>query len=149
MVYSPGLVTVTLLSPASATLAADLGLTAGQNVAGAVLHLPQSDAEALVQAGVAEFGDDSAAPAGLPKLGAAQVPVSTVPVLLAAAGESVQIQAPAAAVLYVGGDDTVSAATGYPVAAGTSLPLGQFAGAEVWGVLASGADTAYVLRTDA
>lgn len=143
MAYSTGLVTVTLLKPASATLAADLGLTTGQNVANAVLHLPARDAAALVQAGVAAFSD---APQGQRMLGAAQVPVGAAPVLLATAGETVTVQAPAAAALYLGGAG-VTAASGFPLAAGQSLPLTQFAGAAIYGVLASGSGTAYVLHS--
>lgn len=143
MVFSPGTVTVTLLSPASATLAADLGLTSGQNVTNAVLHLPHADAEALVQAGVAVFTEP---PEGQRQLGSAQVPVGTVATLLAGEGDAVTVEAPAAAILYLGGPG-VTAATGFPLAAGQSLPLTQFAGAAVYGVLASGSGTAYVLRS--
>lgn len=79
--------------------------------------------------------------------------MGTAPVKLTAAdldhrdGNSIAIQAPAASTLYIGGDTTVSASTGWPIAAGQSLALDLHAGEVVYGVLTSGTATAYVLRT--
>lgn len=80
-----------------------------------------------------------------------QVPVGTAPVELSApsadhvGGSSVAIQAPVAAVLYVGGP-AVTAATGWPIAAGQTLAMDLGTQDRLYGVLASGTGTAYVLR---
>jgi hypothetical protein len=84
---------------------------------------------------------------------AAQITVGTIPVLLTGAdldhrdGSSIAIQAPAAANMYIGGDNTVSASTGWQVAAGQTLALDLEPGEPVYGVLMSGTGTAFVLRT--
>lgn len=86
-------------------------------------------------------------------LRAQQVTVSATPVMLTVAdldhrdGSSIAVQAPSGATLYIGGDATVSASTGWPVAAGQSLALDLQAGEVVYGVLMTGTDTAYVLRS--
>lgn len=84
---------------------------------------------------------------------AAQVAVGTTAVLLSAdsdsGGASVLVQAPAAAILFVGGSG-VSAAAGFPIAAGTALSV-DLPGPndQLFGVLASGSGTAGVLRVGA
>lgn len=82
----------------------------------------------------------------------AQVTVGTTPVQLTGPdldhrdGNSIAVQAPAAATLYIG-DATVTSSTGWPVAAGQSLALDLNYGEIVYGVLETGTGTAYVLRT--
>lgn len=81
---------------------------------------------------------------------AAQVAVSTTPVSLstdpsAGNGSSVLVQAPAAAILYVGGPGVTSAA-GFPIPAGQSLSVDLAPFDELFGVLASGTGSATVLR---
>ena len=83
---------------------------------------------------------------------AAQVAVSTTPVKLSddqgRDGASLLVQAPAAAVLFVGGPG-VTAAAGFPVPAGQSLSVDLASFDELFGVLASGTDTVAVLRVGA
>lgn len=78
-----------------------------------------------------------------------QVALSTTPARLSgpAVGtyQSILVQAPAAATLYVGGSD-VTSANGFPVAAGQSLAVDLLPHDELYGVLASGSGTASVLR---
>jgi hypothetical protein len=82
-----------------------------------------------------------------------QVPVTATAVKLTGTdadclpGSGIAIQAPSGATLWIGGDNTVSATSGFPVAAGTTQPMDLLPGEDVWGVLASGTGTAYVLRT--
>lgn len=82
----------------------------------------------------------------------AQVTVGTTPVELTApladtySNSAIIVQAPAAATLYVG-PAGVTPATGFPVAAGTTVS-GDLENTErLYGVLASGTGTAYVLRS--
>lgn len=84
-------------------------------------------------------------------LQAAQVAVSTIAVELTSRAatdprSSIAVQAPAAAALYVG-PAGVTAATGYLIAAGQSIGLDLGPGERLYGILASGTGTAYVLRT--
>lgn len=83
---------------------------------------------------------------------AAQVAVSTTAVKLSAdsdsGGASLLVQAPAGATLFVGGPG-VTAAQGFPVAAGTSLSVDLPIFDELYGVLASGSGNAAVLRVGA
>lgn len=77
-----------------------------------------------------------------------QITVGTVPVELTVrdfGGSSIIIQAPADATLYVG-TPAVDTATGFPIAAGQALSL-DLTGERLYGVLAAGSGTAYVLRT--
>lgn len=81
---------------------------------------------------------------------AAQVAVSTTAVKLstdasAGDGSSVLVQAPAAAILYVGGSGVTSAA-GFPIPAGQSLSVDLPPFDELYGILATGTGTASVLR---
>lgn len=82
----------------------------------------------------------------------AQVAVSTTAAKLTStptdsrAGSSIAITAPAAATLYIGGSG-VTSTTGFAVAAGASVSLDLQSGEDVYGVLASGTGTAYVLRS--
>jgi len=84
---------------------------------------------------------------------AAQVAVSTTAALLSADGDgggaSILVQAPNAAILYVGGSAVTSAA-GFPIPAGQSLAV-DLPGAndQLYGILASGTGTAGVLRVGA
>jgi hypothetical protein len=78
----------------------------------------------------------------------AQVSVSTTRAELTVedfGASSIIIQAPAAATLYVGGS-AVTSANGFPIAAGQALSL-DHEGERIYGVLASGTGTAYVLRS--
>lgn len=83
---------------------------------------------------------------------AAQVQVGTSPVELTAAptdwitGSALLVQAPASATLFVGGDD-VTAQTGYPLTAGQVLSIDLDDRERLFGVLASGSGTVYVLRS--
>lgn len=83
---------------------------------------------------------------------AAQVSVGTTATRLSEDagrdGVSLLVQAPAGATLFVGGAD-VSAATGFPVPAGTTLAVDLPSHDELFGVLASGAGDAAVLRVGA
>jgi len=82
----------------------------------------------------------------------AQVAVSTTAAKLTStptdsrAGSSIAITAPVAATLYIGGSG-VTSTTGFAVAAGASVSLDLQSGEDVYGVLASGTGTAFVLRT--
>lgn len=62
------------------------------------------------------------------------------------ADASVTVQAPDGATLYVGGAD-VTAATGFPVAAGTTISGELQHGEDLYGVLASGSGTTYVFES--
>ena len=81
-----------------------------------------------------------------------QIAVGTTATLLAGTpgtditGFSVVVQAPADATLYVG-PASVATATGFPVAAGTTITGDLEAGEALYGVLASGTGTAFVLRS--
>jgi len=84
---------------------------------------------------------------------AAQVSVGTAAVRLSldsdSGGTSVLVQAPAGATLFVGGP-AVTAAVGFPVAAGSTLAVDlPNVADELWGVLASGSGVAAVLRVGA
>lgn len=83
---------------------------------------------------------------------AAQVAVSTTAAKLSADaggdGTSVLVQAPAAAILYVGGADVTSAA-GFPIPAGQSLSVDLPSFDHLYGILASGTGNAAVLRIGA
>lgn len=83
---------------------------------------------------------------------AAQVSVGTTPVLLSQdddrGGSSVLVQAPAAAILFVGGPG-VTSASGFPVPAGQTLAVDLPDYNQLFGVLASGSGTAAVLRVGA
>lgn len=83
---------------------------------------------------------------------AAQVTVGTTPVLLSQdddrGGSSLLLQAPAAATLYVGGP-TVTAASGFPVPAGTSLSVDLPDYNQLFGVLATGSSPVAVMRVGA
>lgn len=84
---------------------------------------------------------------------AAQVAVSTTAALLSAdadgGGTSVLVQAPAAAILYVGGS-AVTSGTGFPIAAGASVSV-DLPGPndQLFGILSAGTGTASVLRVGA
>lgn len=58
---------------------------------------------------------------------------------------SILVQAPAGAVLYVG-PAGVTTANGFPVPAGSSFSIDLEFGERLYGVLASGTATAFVLR---
>lgn len=80
-----------------------------------------------------------------------QVPVGTTAVELTSRpvtdpSNSIAVQAPAAATLWVG-PAGVTAATGFPVAAGQTLALDLGPGERLYGILASGSGTAYALAT--
>ena len=78
----------------------------------------------------------------------AQVTVGTAPVELTVedvGGSSIIIQAPAAAVMYIGGS-AVTSSTGFPIAAGQAISM-DLNNERVYGVLASGSGTAFVMRT--
>lgn len=83
----------------------------------------------------------------------AQISVGSTPTQLTGVdldhrdGNSIAVQAPSSANLYIGGDGTVTVSTGYLVAAGASVALDLNAGEQVWGVLSTGTGTAYILRT--
>jgi hypothetical protein len=82
------------------------------------------------------------------------VNVSTTKALLSASGRmsgskhAVLVTAPAGATLFLGGSD-VTSASGYPLAAGTSITLDLDYSDEVYGILASGTGSANVLRSGA
>lgn len=82
----------------------------------------------------------------------AQVAVGTTAVELTGvttdrrADSSIAVQAPAAATMYIGAAG-VTASTGWPIAAGQTLAVDLQSGERLYGVLASGTGTAYVLRT--
>lgn len=62
------------------------------------------------------------------------------------ADSSLAVQAPASATLYIGAAD-VTPVTGWPVAAGQAIAVDIQGGERLYGVLATGTGTAYVLRT--
>jgi hypothetical protein len=77
-----------------------------------------------------------------------QITVGTTPVELSVkdiGGSSIIMQAPAASQMWVG-DSTVTPTTGYPVPAGQALSM-DLENERIYGVLASGSGTAYVMRT--
>jgi hypothetical protein len=82
----------------------------------------------------------------------AQVAVSTTAAKLTTtptdsrAGSSIAITAPSAADLYVGGSG-VTSSNGFRVVAGATLTVDLQSGEDLYGVLASGTGTAYVLRS--
>lgn len=83
----------------------------------------------------------------------AQIPVGTAPVEFTMVpgdgftGSSVLIKAPANATLYIGGPD-VTPANGFPVPPDSTISGDmQTSGDQLYGVLASGTGTAYVLRS--
>jgi hypothetical protein len=83
----------------------------------------------------------------------AQVAVSTTAAeltsgLTTAAGDSqsIAVQAPAAAILYVG-PAGVTSTTGFPIAAGQTIALDLEYGERLYGILATGTGTAFTIRT--
>jgi hypothetical protein len=84
---------------------------------------------------------------------ATQLAVGTAPVKLSADGagdgSSVLVQAPAGAILYLGGADVNATTKGFPVAAGGQLSVDLPSFEELYGVLASGTGTVTVLRVGA
>lgn len=61
---------------------------------------------------------------------------------------SIAVQAPAAAALYVG-PLGVTSATGFPIAAAQTFAFDLEYGERLYGILATGTGTAFVLRTGA
>lgn len=83
----------------------------------------------------------------------AQVAVSTTAVeltagLIESAGDksAIAVQAPGGAILYVG-QLGVTSATGFPIAAGSTVAFDLAYGERLYGILGAGTGTAYVIRT--